>query len=92
MRHSIRPFGREVTPGAAIGAGLTAIGLGVAIYFLVQAFAPQVKERRARRERTRDYSDRSGFPQGVEAARGAAKDFQAPGDMRIPDPLRPRLH
>lgn len=37
-----------------------------------------------------DYGDRSGFPRGIEAARGAARDFQLPRDMRTPDPLRPR--
>jgi len=38
-----------------------------------------------------DYSDRSGFPQGLQAARGAARDFKVPDDMRIPEMLRPRL-
>src|ERR1700710_700080 len=38
-----------------------------------------------------DYSDRSGFPQGIQAARGAARDFKVPDDMRIPEMLRPRL-
>ncbi|HUP97146.1 MAG TPA: hypothetical protein VM073_04355 [Usitatibacter sp.] len=38
----------------------------------------------------KDYSDRSGFPQGLEAARGSARDFAAPRDMRIPEPMRPR--
>ena len=37
-----------------------------------------------------DYSDRSGFPQGLRAARGAARDFRVPDDMRI-ELLRPRL-
>ena len=81
MQHSIRP----------LGTGLTAIGLGVAVFLLVKALAPQARAR-TRRERTHDYSDRSGFPQGVEAARGAAKDFEPPRDMRIPEPLRPRVH
>jgi hypothetical protein len=36
-----------------------------------------------------DYSDRSGYPSGVSAARGAARDFKVPDDMRIPRPLRP---
>ena len=31
---------------------------------------------------TRDYSDRSGFPGGLAAARGAARDFVVPRDMR----------
>lgn len=37
---------------------------------------------------TPDYSDRSGFPHGVERARGAAKDFKTPGHMKasLPSP------
>ena len=37
----------------------------------------------------RDYSDRSGLPRPPEAMRGAARDFEVPRDMRIPEPLRP---
>ena len=41
---------------------------------------------RARHQRSsespRDYSGRSGFPQGVAAARGAAADCAVPEDMR----------
>src|SRR3954447_24256342 len=36
-----------------------------------------------------DYSDRSGFPHGLQAARGAAQDFEVPADMRTPKLLRP---
>jgi len=36
-----------------------------------------------------DYRDRSGFPQGADKARGAARDFEVPRDMRGPDSLRP---
>jgi len=36
-----------------------------------------------------DYSDRSGFPQGLQAARGAAKDLVVPADMKAPESLRP---
>jgi hypothetical protein len=36
-----------------------------------------------------DYSDRSGYPDGVSAARGFAKNFKVPEDMRIPRLLRP---
>ena len=36
-----------------------------------------------------NYSNRGGFPRGVEAARGAARDFQVPEDFRIPQALRP---
>lgn len=34
----------------------------------------------------RDYSD---LPRGIEAARGAARDFEVPEDMRIPEAMRP---
>jgi hypothetical protein len=37
-----------------------------------------------------NYSNRSGFPRGLEAARGAARDFKVPDDFRIPDALRPQ--
>lgn len=36
----------------------------------------------------RDYSQRSGFPKGVEQARGAASDFDVPRDFRTPEALR----
>lgn len=36
-----------------------------------------------------DYSHRTGFPRGVDQARGAASDFEAPHDFRTPEPLRP---
>jgi len=37
---------------------------------------------------TPDYSHRSGFPQGLASARGAAQDFQVPADMKdaLPSP------
>jgi hypothetical protein len=36
-----------------------------------------------------DYSDRSGYPSGVSASRGAAGHFKVPDDMKIPRLLRP---
>ena len=36
-----------------------------------------------------DYSNRSGYPRGLDAARGAAADFEVPHDFRVPEPLRP---
>lgn len=36
-----------------------------------------------------DYSDRTGYPKGIQQAHGAASDFEVPGDFRIPDALRP---
>ncbi len=35
------------------------------------------------------YGNRSGFPRGLAAARGAAHDFEPPRDFRTPEPLRP---
>jgi hypothetical protein len=46
-------------------------------------------EKGGRKTAIADYSRRSGFPQGVHAARGAAQDFEVPSDFRIPEPLRP---
>ena len=36
-----------------------------------------------------DYSDRSGLPRPPEQMRGAARDFEVPRDMRIPELMRP---
>jgi hypothetical protein len=36
-----------------------------------------------------NYGNRSGFPRGLDAARGAARDFKVPDDFRIPEALRP---
>jgi hypothetical protein len=38
------------------------------------------------RSRIPDYSDRAGLPKGVAQARGLAKDFQIPADMRVAPP------
>ena len=35
----------------------------------------------------RSYQDRSGFPRGVEASRGAARDFKTPPDLKHAPPL-----
>jgi len=48
------------------------------------------REKGSRRTARADYSNRSGFPQGPLAARGAARDFQTPRDMRGPEALRPQ--
>ena len=46
-------------------------------------------EKGSRKTATRDYSRRSGFPQGLQATRDAARDFKVPDDMRTPVLLRP---
>jgi hypothetical protein len=47
-------------------------------------------EKGGRRTAWADYRNRSGFPQGVLAARGAVRDFQVPLDIRGPEALRPQ--
>jgi hypothetical protein len=46
-------------------------------------------EKGSRRTATRSYGDRSGYPQGLQAARGAARHFKVPDDMKTPELLRP---
>lgn len=36
-----------------------------------------------------DYSNRTGYPRGIQQSHGAASDFEVPQDFRIPDALRP---
>jgi hypothetical protein len=36
-----------------------------------------------------DYSDRTGYPRGIEQSHGAARDFEVPSDFRTPEALRP---
>jgi hypothetical protein len=48
---------------------------------IIAAQSLSVSHRRSN-GRERSYRGRTGFPQGVEAARGAARDFKAPSDMR----------
>lgn len=65
--------------------GLAAVAGFLVVDALVAAKLTQ--ERRRSPERSRDYSDRSGFPQGEQAARGAAaRDFETPADLRAPLP------
>lgn len=48
-------------------------------------------EKGGRTTAVADYSDRTGFPRGASAAKGLARDFAVPKDMRVPDLLRPDL-
>jgi hypothetical protein len=59
-----------------------AMVLGVTVLDLLGAQGVTSRHSRGRGRR-RDYRDRSGFPRGVQAARGLArKDFETPADMR----------
>jgi len=55
--------------------------LGVTLIDVVGAQSTTARHSRNRGER-RLYQNRSGFPRGVQAARGAARDFKIPPDMR----------
>lgn len=48
-------------------------------------------EKGSARTAIADYSHRTGFPNGVQTARGAARDFEVPRDMREPDAMRPGM-
>jgi hypothetical protein len=45
-------------------------------------------EKGNRKTAVADYSDRSGFPQGLQAARGAGRHIKMPRDMKTPEILK----
>jgi hypothetical protein len=58
-----------------------AMVVGVTLLDIAGAKAVNTSQRRSERPQ-RAYRDRSGYPQGLERARGAARDFRTPPDMR----------
>jgi hypothetical protein len=64
-------------------AGVTALDLATA-----QALTRFESQRKAR-ALSYNYRNRSGLPQPPDMMRGAARDFEIPPDMRIPEALRP---
>jgi hypothetical protein len=58
-----------------------AMVVGVTLLDIAAASAFSVRHGRGR-GKARSFRDRTGFPQGVEAARGAARDFAVPPDMK----------
>lgn len=71
-----------------VGAGL-ALAAVAGVTMLDITCALQFAGRRTQRTTARSYADRRGMPRPPEAMRGAARDFEVPADMRIPEPLRP---
>src|ERR1051325_1485413 len=66
---------RENTPWALLAlAGVTALDVMCAIGLPSEKGRPSTARA--------NYLDRSGFPRGVEATRGAARDFEPPRDMQ----------
>ena len=72
--------------GLAIGA---VAGVTVLDVICAQSLTQEKQELQRLSRRQYDYSRRSGFKVSPDEARGAARDFEVPGDMRIPEPLRP---
>ena len=83
---------RHASSLAKAGAAMT----NVAAITALDAYAATVYKQPADRVAGvdyPDYSDRRGFPKGIEAMRGAAlSDFETPRDMRAPEALRPWTH
>ncbi len=63
-----------------------ALLLGITAIDLIDAQASTARHSRGV-GRTRSYRDRSGCPRGVQASRGAARDFKTPPDLRHAPPL-----
>jgi hypothetical protein len=57
---------------------------GIAVLDLIAAIGTTFERRRT--DEPRQFNDRSGFPRGVKASRGAARNFVPSRDLR--DPLR----
>lgn len=65
-----------------VGIALAAV-VGITLADIAVAQALTARDARYAKGKPRRYSDRSGFPTGVAAARGAASDFKTPPDMRV---------
>ena len=63
-----------------------ALLLGITAIDLIDAQATTVRHSRGA-GRKRSYRNRSGFPRGVQASRGAARDFKTPPDLKHAPPL-----
>lgn len=63
-----------------VGLALALVA-GVTLLDIIGAQGVTARHSRPRGQ-SRRYRNRTGFPRGVQSARGAAKDFQVPPDMR----------
>jgi hypothetical protein len=82
---------RTLGTTAPIAVALTSVAGATAVDVMTaRALEAPARAKSAPRE-FRDYSSRTGFPGGLEAARGVAKDFRLPTDLATPEPLRPWL-
>jgi hypothetical protein len=72
----------------AVARALAAVA-GVTLLDGVCAVALSLSEEHEPFTPMHDYSDRRGFPTAPDLMRGAARDFQVPRDMRVPEAMRP---
>jgi hypothetical protein len=72
----------------AVARALAAVA-SVTLLDGVCAAALSLSEEHERFTPVHDYSDRRGMPAAPEAMRGAARDFQVPRDMGVPEAMRP---
>ncbi|GAA5234833.1 hypothetical protein FOZ76_21570 [Verticiella sediminum] len=77
-RSSLAPLAKAAGTVLAVGA------VGGADLFAAQHY----KQPRRSPPPWHDYRDRSGFPQGLQRARGAARDASIPADVLTPPALR----
>jgi len=80
---AIRGDGRQKRTAVLTLAALTAVAA-----LDVMCASGLDAEKGNRKTALADYSDRSGFPQGLEAARGAARRLTISQDMKTPKSLR----
>jgi hypothetical protein len=82
--HGDNPQKGNVMVAMAAVAGVTAIDVLCANNLTTEKGGPATANA--------DYSDRSGFPRGVEASRGLAKDVQPQNRLTTPETLRAFPH
>jgi hypothetical protein len=76
-------------PDSKVNANLSVMALaGVTLLDIICATG-LTREQGDRTTAVVDYGDRSGYPRGLQAARGAADDVVTPRDMRGPDAIQP---
>lgn len=86
----IAAFNGENTKRGRAACALAML-LGITALDVLAAVATTAAHRRSPSP-PRDYSDRSGFPRGIDASRGLArKDFETPPDLHSPGPLAEQL-
>lgn len=83
-----RPRGPRTRFGAPLPTGTALAVAAVAGVALVDLLAARGASRGPARASV-DYGRRSGWPLPADEMRGAARNFEAPRDFRIPEALRP---